>query len=131
MNNLPAPRKFSLKRPLALLLACIAILALTVPALACGHGHHGGKKGQTQVTVCTVKNCDVAGRHTHNGITYCGYAHAGGICDGKCLALCDVEDCEIAGRHVHDGVTYCGNHHEDGFCTGTCSAGRAGGGHHG
>ena len=121
MKNLPVTRKPIKKRTLALVLACIAILALTVPALACGHGRHGGKKGQTQVTVCTVKNCGTAGLHTHNGVTYCGYAHASGVCDGKCLALCSVEDCEIAGRHTHDGVTYCGNHHEAGFCTGTCS----------
>ena len=119
-NNLPAGRKPVKKRALALVLACVAVLALTVPALACGH--HGGKKSQTQVTVCTVKNCDKAGRHTHNGVTYCGYDHDSGVCDGKCLALCEVEDCEIAGRHTPDGVTYCGNHHEEGFCDSRCLA---------
>ena len=128
-NNLPAVRKPVKKRALALVLACVMALALAVPAFA--HGCHGGKRKQAQVTVCTVEDCEVAGRHTHNGVTCCGYAHAGGVCDGKCLALCPVEDCGIAGRHIHDGVTYCGSHHETGFCAGTCSVSRPDGGHHG
>ena len=120
-KNLPAPRKHFSKRTLSLVLACIAVLALTVPALACGgHGHHGGKRVQTQVTVCTVKGCETAGRHIHNGVTYCGYAHEDGVCDGKCLALCSAEDCDTIGRHTHDGVTYCGSCHEAGFCSGQC-----------
>lgn len=123
-NNLPAPRKPFRRRTLVLLLACVTALALMVPAMAHGHGRHGGGcrgwSAQTQITVCTVEGCETAGRHVHNGVTYCGYNHANGVCDGKCLALCTVEGCEIAGRHVHDGVTYCGSHHEDGFCNGQC-----------
>jgi len=107
------------KRVLALVLACAAALALMVPDLA--HGHHGGgRRRQTQVTVCSLKGCETLGRHAHNGVTYCGYSHESGYCDGMCLALCDVEDCDIAGRHAHDGVTYCGSCHEDGFCNGRC-----------
>lgn len=129
MKRLPSnPVK---KRTLALILACITALALMVPALA--HGHHGGRRRTAQVTVCTFRDCDAAGRHVHNGVTYCGYDHEGGVCDGRCLALCGVEGCEIVGRHVHDGVTYCGNCHEAGFCDGSCAAapaGRHGGCHH-
>lgn len=119
-SNLPAIRKTTKKRTLALVLACVTMLALMVPALAHGHGCHGGRRRQTQVTVCTVRNCETPGRHVHNGVTYCGYAHESGVCDGNCLALCDVEDCDVAGRHVHDGVTYCGSCHEEGFCDGRC-----------
>ena len=105
MINLPAPKKFSLKRPLALILACIAVLALTVPALACGHGHHGGKKSQTQVTVCTVKNCDKAGRHTHNGVTYCGGAnHHNSTCDGSCY-YCAQQSAAPAATHHPEAYT--------------------------
>lgn len=72
------------KRVLALVLACAAALALMVPALA--HGHHGGgRRRQTQVTVCSLKGCETLGRHVHNGVTYCGYDHAYGFCDGTCL----------------------------------------------
>lgn len=128
MKNLPARRKPLKKRTLILALACLTALALMVPAMA--HGHHGGgRRRQTQVTVCTVKDCDLPGRHVHNGVTYCGYAHEDGFCDGRCLALCGVEGCTIAGRHTHDGVTYCGNHHEDGFCTGACLAAPSGSRH--
>lgn len=133
-RNLPAPRGHFPKRTLILVLACVTALALMVPALAHGCGHHGRRaKTQTQVTVCTVKDCETAGRHTHNGVTYCGYAHENGVCDGKCLALCPVEDCSLIGRHTHDGTVYCGTHHEDGFCTGTCAASvtTASGHHHG
>lgn len=125
-NNLPAPRKPFRRRTLVLLLACVTALALMVPAMAHGHGgcHGGGRRWnaqvQTQITVCTVEGCEIAGRHVHNGVTCCGYDHANGVCDGKCLALCTVEGCEIAGRHVHDGVTYCGSSHECGFCDGRC-----------
>lgn len=121
-HNFPAPRKPVRRRTLTLLLACVMALALMVPAMAHGHGHHGRRNVQTQVTVCTVEGCEIAGRHTHNGVTYCGYDHANGVCDGKCLALCPVEGCEVAGRHIHDGVTYCGNHHEAGYCNGSCAA---------
>ncbi len=125
-NNLPAPRKPFRRRTLVLFLACVTALALMVPAMAHGHGGcHGGGRGwntrvQTQVTVCTVEGCEIAGRHVHNGVTYCGYDHTNGVCDGKCLALCTVEGCEVAGRHVHDGVTYCGSSHDCGFCSGQC-----------
>lgn len=130
-HNLPAPRRHFPKRALVLALACITALALMVPAMAHGCGHHGRRvQKQTQVTVCTVKDCGIAGRHVHNGVTYCGYAHEDGVCDGKCLALCPVEGCTVTGRHVHDGTTYCGNCHEAGFCTGTCAASASGGHHH-
>lgn len=129
MKNLPATRKPLQKHTLALLLALVTAIALMVPAMACGH--HGGKGGQTQVTVCTVKDCTQPGRHVHNGVIYCGYAHTAGVCDGKCLALCPVESCTLTGRHVHNGTTYCGSCHEAGFCDGSCSAGNTGGHHHG
>lgn len=118
MKNLPTAKKPRRRRTLVLLFACLTALALMVPALA--HGHHGSRRGQTQVTVCAVAGCETAGRHVHSGVTYCGYAHESGVCDGLCLALCTVEDCEIAGRHVHSGVTYCGSCHGDGFCDGRC-----------
>lgn len=117
------------RRALALVLALAAVLALAGTALACGHH---GKKGQTQVTVCTVEGCGTAGRHVHNGVTYCGYAHADGVCNGRCLALCAVEGCTVSGRHSHNGAACCGNRHEAGFCDGTCAAGVSTSyGHHG
>ena len=129
-SNLPAPRKPFRRRTLVLVLACVTALALMVPAMAHGHGgggHGGCGRGwsaqtpvQTQIAVCAVEGCEIAGRHVHNNVTYCGYAHANGVCDGKCLALCTVEGCEVAGRHVHDGVTYCGAGHADGYCDGSC-----------
>lgn len=128
MKNLPAVRKPMKKRALILLLACVTALALMVPALA--HGHHGGNRGQTRVTVCTVEDCDAVGRHVHDGVTYCSYAHENGVCDGKCLALCTVEGCTTAGPHTHNGVTYCGADHECGFCDGTCAVSTATSGRH-
>ena len=124
-KDLPARRiqRRTILLPLALLIA----LTLTVPALA--HGHHGGRRNQAQVTVCTVKDCDAVGRHTHNGVTYCGSCYEDGCCEGRCLALCPVEGCDITGRHIHDGVTYCGNDHAAGYCTGSCAAATAGAGY--
>ena len=68
-----------------------------------------------------MEDCDIAGRHVHDGVTYCGSCHEAGYCDGVCLTLCTVEGCDIAGRHTHNGTTYCGNHHEAGYCGGTCA----------
>ena len=86
-HNLPAPRRHFPKRALVLALACITALALMVPAMAHGCGHHGRRvQKQTQVTVCTVKDCGIAGRHVHNGVTYCGNNHEAGYCAGTCAA---------------------------------------------
>ena len=115
----------------------LALVLLTATALACG-GHH--RAVSTTCQLCTVEGCDIAGRHTHSGVTYCGYAHAAGSCDGACAPLCALVGCDIAGRHTHGGTACCGYHHEGGFCDGSCvgaaDAGNAtpssgGYGHHG
>ena len=99
---------------------------LAVPALAhgCGRsgGHHGGRTAvqPAAIAVCTVEGCALAGRHTHNGMSYCGYGHAGGFCDGNCLALCTVKGCTITGQHTHGAAAYCGQRHGCGFCDGSC-----------
>ena len=99
---------------------------LAVPALAhgCGRsgGHHGGRTAvqPAAIAVCTVEDCAIAGRHTHNGMSYCGYGHAGGFCDGNCLALCTVKGCTITGQHTHGAAAYCGQRHGCGFCDGSC-----------
>lgn len=108
---------------------CVMLAAmLIVPAAAhgChgGRGRHGGYRQsvQTTVTVCPYEDCDEAGRHTHDGVTYCGYCHGSGVCDGTCLALCPYEDCAETGRHTHDGVGYCGANHDCGYCDNSCAA---------
>lgn len=118
-----------MKKPsrLAAGLVCALMAALLIlPASA--HGCHGGRRQysrpvQTAVTVCAYEDCDLAGRHVHDGVTYCGYAHGTGVCDGACLALCTVEGCDLTGRHTHDGVTYCGYAHSAGYCDGACVSG--------
>ena len=95
----------------------LVLLLLTATALAHG-GHH---RTVRTCQLCTVEGCEIAGRHTHNGVTYCGYDHAAGFCDGTCAALCSVEGCTIAGRHTHSGAAYCGYDHAAGFCDGTCA----------
>ena len=60
------------------------------------------------LALCDVEDCDIAGRHAHDGVTYCGSCHEDGFCNGQCLTLCPVEGCTTAGRHSHSGVTYCG-----------------------
>ena len=91
-KNLPAVKKSASKRILVLVLACVAALALMVPAFAHGHGsgHGGGHHEET--------------RHEENHVS-----------------LCSVENCWLSGQHVHDGVTYCGNHHAEGYCLGNCA----------
>ena len=96
-SNLPAPRKPFRRRTLVLVLACVTALALMVPAMA--HGHGGGRHGgcgrgwsaqtqvQTQVTVCAVEGCEIAGRHVHNNVTYCGNHHEAGYCGGGCAVV--------------------------------------------
>lgn len=75
--------------------------------------------------LCEVEDCELAGRHTHDGVTYCGYDHVDGFCDGACLSLCEVEDCTLTGRHYHDGTLYCGGNHAHGYCDGSCPVYRA------
>lgn len=82
----------------------------------------GGRWCQTEITVCAVEGCELAGRHLHDGTLYCGYAHEGGLCNGACCELCPVEGCGFAGRHLHDGMVYCGDGHAAGFCDGGCAA---------
>lgn len=72
------------------------------------------------ITTCPVADCAIAGRHTHDGVTYCGYAHENGICDGNCCALCTRRGCIILKPHSHQGVPYCGHEHAAGFCDGGC-----------
>lgn len=84
-KNLPG--KTMKKRGLVLLLACIAALALMVPALA--HGHGGGHHQETHhnenhVQLCALEGCWLTGTHTHNGVAYCGNHHAEGYCAGNC-----------------------------------------------
>lgn len=140
-KNLPG--KTGGKRWLIFALACVAALALMVPAMAHGHGHgHGGggyyaggnPAGSTStgcLPVCEVEGCGITGQHVHDGVTYCGNYHGGGYYAGGnptgststgCVPVCEVDGCWITGQHVHDGVTYCGNYHEDGYCTGNCRA---------
>ena len=103
-------------------LFCILALALlTLPVSAHGHGGHGGHaRAQQSVVVCPVEDCEIAGRHVHNGVTYCGYEHAAGFCDGACKALCPVKNCQTPGLHSHHGAAYCGDRHLAGFCEGNC-----------
>lgn len=108
--------------------AAVLSIALLVPvAYACG-GHGRAISRQPQATVpttcavCTVEDCQIAGRHSHDDTLYCGYHHADGICDGTCRALCPVEDCDITGYHTHNDSAYCGSHHDAGFCDGSCQA---------
>lgn len=113
-------------------LAVVMLAALSVSAAA--HGCHGRRAVRADsCPVCSVEDCTLAGRHTHDGTTYCGYAHESGVCDGTCRALCAVEGCTLAGRHSHDGTVYCGDSHECGFCDGSCqgSTVRETYGHHG
>lgn len=112
------------KKKLAVGLLCAVLAAaLAVPAYACGgHGHHRARQVyQTQISLCSVEDCALSGRHIHDGTVYCGFAHTDGYCSGACCALCPVEGCELTGRHVHDSVTYCGGGHEAGFCGGGCA----------
>lgn len=110
------------------LLCAVLAAALIVPASAHGcHGRRGGgchgryaQNVQTEITVCAYEDCDLAGRHRHDGVIYCGYAHEGGVCDGLCRALCPLEDCTAAGRHCHGYSVYCGARHDCGFCDGSC-----------
>lgn len=110
------------------LLCAVLAAALIVPASAhgChgrrGQGRHGGcvRNVQTEITLCPYEDCDLAGRHSHDGVTYCGYAHTDGVCDGSCRALCPLENCTAAGRHFHGYTAYCGAGHECGFCDGSC-----------
>lgn len=119
-------------RLLAGALCAVMTALLIVPAAAhgChgGRGHHGGyrQSAQAAVAVCPYEDCQLAGRHDHDGTIYCGYAHESGYCSGACLALCPYEDCQLVGPHTHDGVTYCGYCHEAGFCEGGCRAGSHG-----
>ena len=88
-ENLPAVRRSGRKRILAVVLACVAALALMVPAFA--HGHGGGHHGQTHheedhVALCGVENCWLPGQHVHDGVTYCGNHHAEGYCAENCAA---------------------------------------------
>ena len=109
----------------------LAAVLLTSTALACG-GHRGGHRRQADPVcydLCPVEDCETAGRHTHDGVTYCGYPHASGSCSGICVRLCTVEDCQIVGRHLHDGVICCGYDHEDCFCDGTCVSALSGAAH--
>ena len=114
------------KKYIAASVAAVLSIALLVPvAYACGgHGRVAANQlADTNVTacaVCTVEDCQITGRHSHEGTLYCGYQHADGICDGTCRALCPVEGCDIAGYHTHDNHAYCGSHHEAGFCDGSC-----------
>lgn len=70
----------------------VLTMALLVPA-AYGCGGHGrmtagqsANENTNMITcnVCTMEDCQIAGRHSHDGILYCGYDHADGICDGSC-----------------------------------------------
>lgn len=127
-----------MKKPsrLAAGLVC-ALMAAVLILPASAHGCHGGRRHhsspavQTTVTVCPYEDCDLAGRHLHDGTVYCGYAHGTGVCDGACRALCPLEDCDLTGRHLHDGVTYCGSCHEAGYCDGSCISGVSHGRCHG
>lgn len=104
-------------------LALMMLGLLSVSALAHGgHGRSAYRARTVSCAVCTLEDCETAGRHLHDGVTYCGYAHADGICNGQCRALCTLEDCTLSGSHSHDGTAYCGYAHECGFCDGSCQA---------
>lgn len=118
------------KKYIAVGMAAVLSMALAVPvAYACG-GHGRAAVSQPTVTtvavttcpVCTAEDCQIAGRHSHDGTLYCGYHHADGICDGTCRALCPVDDCDMTGYHTHNATAYCGSHHNAGFCDGSCQA---------
>lgn len=114
------------KKYIAVGTAVILSVALLVPvAYACGgHGRMAvsqpAEGAAATCAVCTVEDCQIVGRHSHDDTLYCGYHHADGICDGSCRALCPVEDCDVTGYHTHNGNVYCGSHHDAGFCDGSC-----------
>ena len=117
----------SLKRLLASVLAVICIVSVLTTAAYAHGGHHRTASRVNRCELCSVEDCELSGRHVHDGVVYCGYCHEDGWCNGTCAALCEVEDCQLTGRHVHDGVTYCGYGHSDGWCNGSCTAVRTAG----
>lgn len=47
---------------------------MCVPAFA--HGHQSGcgyYRTASQYSLCNVENCNAAGYHQHDGVTYCGH----------------------------------------------------------
>lgn len=132
-------KRASKTRVAAGVLGCLTALTLALPASAHCGGRSHARRAVSYTPVCTVEDCEIPGRHFHDGVTYCGTCHADGVCTAACYSVpaCTVEGCEIPGRHLHDGVTYCGACHEDGVCTAACygtavqAAGRHHGGHHG
>ena len=110
-KKLPAVRKSTSKRILIVVLACMAALALMVPAFAHGHGgngsgHHGEMHHEeNHVSLCGVQNCWLPGQHTHNGVTYCGNHHAEGYCTGNCAVS------PTFARHHNGSVHHNSYHH--------------------
>ncbi len=123
----------SKKRFASVLLALVLLASLSVSAYAHGcRGRGAGWYADASCAVCTLEDCALTGRHSHDGVVYCGYAHDSGICDGQCRALCTVEGCTLTGRHSHDGLLCCGYGHDCGFCDGSCQTAAVGHhGHHG
>lgn len=118
----------SLKKILISMLCAVCAISLLAPVAFAHCGHGRGARGQVRTyscAVCTAPDCELTGRHYHNGVMYCGFHHENGFCDGTCAPLCPVEGCTLTGRHYHDGAVYCGANHTAGYCDGTCGYSRS------
>lgn len=90
--------------------AITVILTAAIAAPVSAHSSHHRRLGVNSAaagySVCTDKDCVMAGLHPHDG-TY-RYAHYYG--DGHDYhPFCDIEDCVLAGYHAHGG-SYCFGH---------------------
>lgn len=100
-----------MKRMLSIAVAVMLIAALTVPALACGHGRNA-RAATTAATqpvrysVCAVEDCTLTGLHYHDRTIYNSHYYGDGH---EYHEYCNVESCTLTGYHEHDGE-YCFGH---------------------
>ena len=109
-------------------LAAIALMLTAIPATAFAHGPGGGTKS-ANYSICSTKNCNIAGAHKHSRIYYTGHF----LDDGhEYHEVCPVQGCTKTIAHIHDGNTYFGHHAEDGhtYHNSGNHVSRYNGGHH-